>query len=88
MSDPITSMANSVAKIAETASKTEQNMRFTLSLFGAAVAMQPGIDAKKLLADFDRQLEGNASHDEPVPIAAMDLRSTLLKVIEGLSSHR
>ena len=74
--------AEAVARIAEATSTNEQNLRLTLALFGAAVAMQPGIDATRLLADFDRQLEANTPKDGSVPMAALDLRAALAQVAE------
>lgn len=72
--------SEAVEKIARTASMTEQNLRFALAIFGAAVAMQPGIDSRKLLADFDKQLEANTPPAGNIPMPALDLRAALAKV--------
>ena len=84
LTQPIRELADSLKTIGETSARNEQHMRLTLALLAAAVAMQPGIDAKRLLADFDRLVEGNASHDEQPPMVAMDVRSTIAKVIAAL----
>lgn len=75
-----------VARIAESTTKAQADLRLTLALFGAAVAMQPGIDAKRLLRDFDRQLELNSPQDGNVPMAALDLRTVLAQVVDGLGA--
>jgi len=73
-----------VARIAESTTKAQADLRLTLALLGAAVAMQPGIDARRLLRDFDRQLELNTPQEGNVPMAALDLRTVLAQVVDGL----
>ena len=76
-----------VARIAESTTKAQADLRLTLALFGAAIAMQPGVDAKRLLRDFDRQLELNSPQEGNVPMAALDLRTVLAQVVEGLGGE-
>jgi hypothetical protein len=77
-----------VAKIAESTTRAQTDLRLALALFGAAVALQPAVDAKRLLADFDRQLELNSPQEGNVPMAALDLRTVLAQVVEGLGQGR
>jgi hypothetical protein len=75
-----------VARIAESTTKAQADLRLTLALLGAAVAMQPGVDARRLLRDFDRQLELNTPQEGNVPMAALDLRTVLAQVVDGLGA--
>ncbi len=84
LTQPMRELAESLKKIADSAARNEQHMRLTLALFAAAIAMQPSVDPRRLLADFDRLLEKNASHDEQPPMVAMDVRSTIAKVIAAI----
>jgi hypothetical protein len=87
MENPTEMCARALKQFADRAAKHEQGLRLSVALLGAAISLQPDVDSRKLLADFDRFLDDIVPADQEIPVAALDVRTALVKVVEGLAKN-
>lgn len=59
-----------------------QGINETISWLAHALALQLGIDAVRLLEDFERIVEHYATHDRQPPVASMNVRMALRAAVK------
>lgn len=64
----------------ETSARTEHEHRRAIMFLAVCVAMQPNVDAKRLRADFDRQIAANIGEGDTIPVVMLDIRAALAQV--------
>ena len=72
-------MSGAITKLVE----AEKFSRMAMTLLAAAVARQPNVDSRRLLATFDAEIERVVPSDGQVPLVLADIRSAIATVAQG-----